>query len=229
MKKLLCAATLVASSFVATSAFATNPLLDPTLIPAPPTTFPTPGGFDCTTVKPEANSQFNTGFNASYLLMWQAWVGSGMDRNNVASFLSQASTAASGQINSGLVSLDPVANPMQNSIGCRFWGGLSGVTQAVSDILTAVITSCGTDGNYYGPFAAKIYCELADLFGPLAAAPLLARNTGTCSTAYEPACTGAFDAMTGVYITPGGTTCSTLTSGPYMAGHNSTRWNECTF
>lgn len=234
MKNLLCAATLLFSSFAASSAIAQpnpTPLDDINLVPAP-VMIATPNYSCDATGNPALNpaqAQFDTGFRASYLLTWQAWAGSGMNRNDVTNFISQATAIATGNINNGLANLDPLNNSMHNTPGCRFWGSLSGVTKAVDDILTSVVLSCGTEGTYFATYTAPIYCDLASLFGPLAAAPLLPRTPGTCSTAFEPACEGAFDSMTTAMcpaLVPDATAPATLV---YQPGFDSSRHNNCTF
>lgn len=236
MKTLLSAATLLVGSLVASSAMAAlppapsvlTPLDDPALIPAS-VMIPT-GTFDCTL--PAAQTQYDNGFHSNYLMIWQAWVADGMDRADVSAFTMQAAGLATTTINSGIAALDPVANAMHNTLGCRLWGSLAGITQATSDVITTAISSCTADGGYIGAYSGHIYCELAAAFGAMPPLPTMPRTANICSSAFEPACETAFDLYTDGYVTTGSIACSDLkapTDASYAPGYDARRQNDCSY
>lgn len=215
---LVLATTAVSPAFAQEEPENTWTVPDPVMISTP--------GYNC--MSGAAKRQFDAGFEIGFSMVWRSWMSSGMERNAVASFVADAANIATRSIAGGLAPIDPVAVPQLVPIGCRIWGSLSGLMEGVSDVLDKVILSCRVDGAYYADFAAQVYCELADNFGPIAAQPLIDRAQGPCSTAFETSCTQVHEAKVADYLTQQGNHCSELITGDYRAGYVSALHNSCT-
>lgn len=212
--------------FIASEPVFAQSLVDELPLVPEPVLISTPG-YICTSGV--AREQFDVAFSSSYLLVYQAWASSGMQRNDVSSFVQKAGAIATGNVSEGLALLDPVSNPRQNTIGCRFWGSLSGVMEGVADVLEMVIVSCSMDGAYYADFVSPIYCELAETFGPLVPPTMFQRETGVCSSAFESTCDEVFDRTTDQYTTGLGNRCADLRVGDYAPGYDAIKFNSCTY
>lgn len=239
MKTLLSASALLISSFVATSAFAQSvpnvppevatPLDDASLIPSPaPTMASGTGDFDCTSGS--ANIQYEMGFRANYLSIWQIWVGSGMDRHDLSNFIDKAGDVATATIQSGIAGLDPKMFPAHNSVGCRLWGALSGVQNGVNAVVHAVSGSCSAEGRYLADFFAKSYCETVDELGPYAVALAFTRDPDNrCGNAFEGSCDSIFASSAQGYVTKSGRSCGDFLKDEYKPGFESVAHNQCTY
>lgn len=223
LKNLLCGATLLASAFVATSAFAA-----PLTVPDAPDPTMT-GGFECEAGT--AHTQYDRGFFLGYTRIYAVWEGSGMGRADAEDFIRNASTMVAAQIG-GLISTLDDTDPMENPMGCRAFGNIRGTIDAVRDVLETLRISCKDNGALWAGFQAENYCELAQ-FGAYPTYGLLARNAApaVCADAFQDECDDVFGQVTDTYVTraPENRACSDLKVAAWQPGYDETQHNECTY
>lgn len=154
-----------------------------------------------------AKNQFHTGYHLGYDAVLNAWHSMDADAANLENFIVEALKIVSMQQMNGLAGLDPKED-LDVALGCRFVSMIDGAANAVGDVVAETILNCGADGDYFGTFAAGMYCEFSKLADGLTISGTLDHQEGICAAAFEGACQASFDLEAQAYEYSDGTACA---------------------